>query len=118
MEKHEQADELFSNLLYKGVESLVMHGKHDFVDRDNTLQDFKKGLKQVLIATSLLARGIDVVNCVLVVNYFCPNHQEDYIHRIGRTGRAGMQGTAITFIDPETEGKFGYEVIKVLEGSE
>jgi len=51
-----------------------------------------------MVATSVCARGLDIRHIILVINYFCPNHKEDYIHRIGRTGRAGNKGTAITFI--------------------
>jgi ATP-dependent RNA helicase DDX46/PRP5 len=54
-----------------------------------------------MIATSVCARGLDIKNIVLVLNFKCPNHLEDYIHRIGRTGRAGNKGTAITFITPQ-----------------
>lgn len=53
-----------------------------------------------MIATSVCARGLDIRSIVLVVNFKCPNHLEDYIHRIGRTGRGGNKGTAITFITP------------------
>ena len=53
-----------------------------------------------MIATSVCARGLDIPSIVLVINLKCPNHLEDYIHRIGRTGRAGNRGTAITFITP------------------
>lgn len=52
----------------------------------------------ILVATSVAARGLDVRELVLVLNYDCPNHHEDYVHRVGRTGRAGQKGTAITFI--------------------
>lgn len=66
-----------------------------------------------MVATSIAARGLDVRSLVLVINYRCPNHMEDYIHRIGRTGRAGNKGTAITFITKE-ESKYAWELIKVL----
>lgn len=52
----------------------------------------------ILVATSVAARGLDVRDLQLVLNYDCPNHHEDYVHRVGRTGRAGQKGTAITFI--------------------
>ena len=54
-----------------------------------------------MVATSLCARGLDISHIKLVVNYCCPDHIEDYVHRVGRTGRAGNQGTAVTFITPE-----------------
>ena len=56
-----------------------------------------------MVATSVCARGLDIKSLVLVVNFKCPNHLEDYIHRIGRTGRAGNKGTAITFITPDED---------------
>ena len=54
-----------------------------------------------MIATSVCSRGLDIKDLILVINFKCPNHIEDYTHRIGRTGRAGTKGTAITFITPE-----------------
>lgn len=73
----------------------------DPTDREFTIYDFKKRIKTIMIATSVCARGLDIKEIILVVNFKCPNHLEDYIHRIGRTGRAGNKGTAITFITPQ-----------------
>ena len=61
-------------------------------DRDSVIQDFKQGNIRVLVATSVAARGLDIKALRLVVNLDCPNHYEDYVHRVGRTGRAGMKG--------------------------
>jgi ATP-dependent RNA helicase DDX46/PRP5 len=83
-----------------GYPSLVLHGAMDPDDREFTIYDFKKGVINIMIATSVCARGLDIRSIVLVVNFKCPNHLEDYIHRIGRTGRGGNKGTAITFITP------------------
>jgi ATP-dependent RNA helicase DDX46/PRP5 len=116
VERQNEADELFRDLLKEGYECLVLHGGHDQVDRDFTISDFKKAEKSLMVATSIAARGLDVKNLVLVINYRCPNHMEDYIHRIGRTGRAGNKGTAITFITKE-EMKYAWELSKVLEHS-
>lgn len=58
-------------------------------DREFTIHDFKKGMRTIMVATSVLARGLDIKHICLVINFSCPNHMEDYIHRIGRTGRAG-----------------------------
>ena len=63
----------------------------DQYDRDSIINDFKSGVNRLLIATSVAARGLDVKNLILVVNYSCPNHYEDYVHRCGRTGRAGRK---------------------------
>ena len=54
-----------------------------------------------MVATSVCARGLDIKHLRLVINYMCPNHTEDYVHRVGRTGRAGNKGTAYTFITPD-----------------
>ena len=62
--------------------------------------DFKAARLKLLVATSVAARGLDVKKLVLVVNYDCPNHYEDYVHRVGRTGRAGNKGFAYTFVLP------------------
>lgn len=72
-------------------------------DREFTIHDFKKGIKTIMVATSVAARGLDIRQIILVVNFQCPNHMEDYVHRIGRTGRAGSKGTAITFFTPQDE---------------
>ena len=68
------------------------------------------------IATSVAARGLDVKHLILVVNYDCPNHYEDYIHRCGRTGRAGNKGFAYTFISPDQE-KMSGAIIQAMEQS-
>jgi len=65
---------------------LSLHGAKDQSDRESTINDFKTGVSNVLVATSIAARGLDVKDLVLVVNYEVPNHHEDYVHRVGRTG--------------------------------
>eukprot|EP01056_Protomagalhaensia_sp_Gyna25_P000424 Protomagalhaensia_sp_Gyna_25__423@NODE_11_length_8872_cov_78_828031_g7_i0_p2_GENE_NODE_11_length_8872_cov_78_828031_g7_i0NODE_11_length_8872_cov_78_828031_g7_i0_p2_ORF_typecomplete_len420_score67_24Helicase_C/PF00271_31/3e16KH_1/PF00013_29/0_24UpxZ/PF06603_11/0_41UpxZ/PF06603_11/8_9e03_NODE_11_length_8872_cov_78_828031_g7_i071768435 len=80
------------------------------------LEDFKAKQQTILIATSIASRGIDVRSVVLVINYTCPDHLEDYIHRIGRTGRAGNVGVAYTFILP-SEADRADDIKKVLEES-
>ena len=94
-----------------GYPAQALHGGMDQYDRDSVLSDFKKGLSGLLIATSVAARGLDVKNLILVVNFDCPNHYEDYVHRCGRTGRAGQKGNAFTFIT-EDEGKYAGDVVK------
>ena len=61
----------------------------DQYDRDSIINDFKNGACRLMVATSVAARGLDVKQLILVINYNCPNHYEDYVHRVGRTGRAG-----------------------------
>src|SRR3569833_1751457 len=103
VERQEKADDLLRELLRKGYGCMSIHGGKDQVDRDSTIADFKSGVCPVLIATSVAARGLDVKQLKLVVNYDAPNHLEDYVHRAGRTGRAGNTGTAVTFVTEEQE---------------
>lgn len=80
------------------------------------IQDFKIKTRTILIATSVAARGLDVKDLNLVINYAVPNHFEDYVHRVGRTGRAGATGYAVTFITP-SETRFAPELLKALKAS-
>ena len=73
--------------LQVGYPCLSLHGAKDQSDRESTINDFKTGVSNVLVATSIAARGLDVKDLVLVVNYEVPNHHEDYVHRVGRTGK-------------------------------
>ena len=109
-------DNLFRQLIDSGYPCLALHGGMDQQDRDFTLSDFKAGHRTVLIATSVVARGLDVKDCVLVINYTTPNHYEDYVHRVGRTGRAGRSGTAITLIQPD-EQAIAVELVRGLKES-
>ena len=118
VDKQEHADGLLKDLMNASYTSCAsLHGGIDQYDRDSTITSFKQGKVQILVATSVAARGLDVKNLVLVVNYDCPNHYEDYVHRVGRTGRAGNQGYSYTFITPEQDWYSG-EIIKALELSE
>ncbi|KAI0981529.1 hypothetical protein GJ496_003691 [Pomphorhynchus laevis] len=112
--KQEHADELMKNLMHSSYPCLALHGGIDQYDRDSVISDFKAGVVRLMIATSVAARGIDVKDIILVVNYDCPNHYEDYVHRCGRTGRAGRDGVAVTFITANQE-KLAGDVIKALE---
>jgi ATP-dependent RNA helicase DDX46/PRP5 len=116
MNTQTDADNLFKELLKYAYYPLVLHGGQDADDRDNTISDFKKGIRTLMIATSVCARGLDIKSLVLVVNYQCPHHKEDYIHRIGRTGRAGKKGTAITFLTPQ-EDQYAYDISTALKMS-
>ncbi|PHH68269.1 hypothetical protein CDD80_119 [Ophiocordyceps camponoti-rufipedis] len=103
VERQEKADDLLKELLQKGYPCMSIHGGKDQVDRDSNISDFKKGVVPILIATSVAARGLDVKQLKLVINYDAPNHLEDYVHRSGRTGRAGNKGTAVTFVTPDQD---------------
>ena len=118
VDKQEHADGLLKDLMNASYTSCAsLHGGIDQYDRDSTITQFKKGQIQILVATSVAARGLDVKDLILVVNYDCPNHYEDYVHRCGRTGRAGNKGFAYTFITPDQDWYSG-DIIKALEASE
>ncbi|MEA1786135.1 DEAD/DEAH box helicase [Arenibacter sp. GZD96] len=84
-----------------GIKSAAIHGNKSQAARQKALTDFKEGISKVLIATDIAARGIDVEELSLVINYDLPNIPETYVHRIGRTGRAKASGMAISFCDVE-----------------
>ena len=86
-----------------GIRSHALHGKLDQEARDRRLQELQSGKVQVLVATDVASRGLDVVGLSAVVNYDLPRSTADFVHRVGRTGRAGRKGVAVTFVTPSTE---------------
>lgn len=102
VEKQDSADQLMVQLTLSDYNCMSIHGGKDQVDRKHAIKEFTKDLN-ILIATSIAARGLDVKGLDLVVNFDAPSHIEDYIHRVGRTGRAGRTGTAITFVSVNQE---------------
>ncbi|KAL4934782.1 hypothetical protein BDV06DRAFT_208278, partial [Aspergillus oleicola] len=116
VDRQEAADTLLKELMRKGYPCMSIHGGKDQIDRDSTIEDFKAGIFPVLIATSVAARGLDVKQLKLVVNYDAPNHLEDYVHRAGRTGRAGNTGTAVTFLTEDQE-RYSVDIAKALKQS-
>ncbi len=95
------ADKLSRHLQKAGIETGVIHGNRSQQQRESALQRFKSRDIRVLVATDIAARGIDVSQLECVINYDLPLTAETYVHRIGRTGRAGASGTAISFCSPE-----------------
>lgn len=97
VQSKERAKELYGELAYDKIRVDVIHSDLSQLQRDNVVDDFRAGKTWVLIATDVIARGVDFkgVNCV--INYDFPDSYNAYIHRIGRTGRAGRTGEAITF---------------------
>ncbi|KAJ1185525.1 hypothetical protein NDU88_002317 [Pleurodeles waltl] len=93
----ERAKELFHELIYEGINVDVIHADRTQQQRDNVIQSFRAGKIWVLICTALLARGIDFKGVNMVINYDFPTSSVEYIHRIGRTGRAGHKGKAVSF---------------------
>lgn len=94
------ADETASRLTARGYAAEVLHGDVSQAQREKILRKFRDRTINILVATDVAARGIDVGNLTHVINYSLPQDSESYVHRIGRTGRAGKQGTAITFVSP------------------
>ena len=97
------AGRLASQLDRDGVEAISIHGDRSQPERERALADFKSGAVRVLVATDVAARGLDIESLPLVVNYELPHTAHDYVHRIGRTGRAGATGHAISLVAPEEE---------------
>ncbi len=98
--KH-RADKVARALERAGVRSAAIHGNRSQAQRVRALDEFKHGRCRVLVATDIVARGIDVDGISHVINYDLPNVPEDYVHRIGRTARAGKSGAAFTLLAPE-----------------
>jgi ATP-dependent RNA helicase RhlE len=97
------ADRLARSLEARGIRTATLHSNRSQNQRLRALKDFKSGAVRVLVATDIAARGIDVDGISHVVNYDFPMHPEDYVHRIGRTGRAQAVGDAISFVTPEDQ---------------
>jgi superfamily II DNA/RNA helicase len=93
------ADKLAKNLKERGFQLAAIHGDKTQAQRKKALDSFKDGLVKILLATDVVARGIDIDNVSHVINFDMPQSHEDYIHRIGRTGRANKVGQALTFVE-------------------
>lgn len=100
------ADNLVEKLNKNGIKAVAIHGKKSQGGRNGALADFKDREVDVLVATDLIARGIDIEDLPVVINYELPRSPLDYVHRIGRTGRAGKIGKAISLITPDDEHHF------------
>jgi ATP-dependent RNA helicase RhlE len=101
--KKEEADRVAEELNYSGLKTFAIHGDKSSGVRIRALQAFKEGKTRVLVATDIVARGIDIPSLEVVINYDIPHVTGDFIHRIGRTGRAGRKGLAITLVSPKEE---------------
>ncbi len=95
------ADKLARQLVRDGLSATAIHGDRSQSERSLALDEFKTGKVKLLVATDVAARGIDIDQLPFVINYEIPNTPEDYVHRIGRTGRAGSPGEAISLVSPE-----------------
>ena len=104
------ASELCETLKYSGIHALALHGDMEQFDRNETIIQFRNASAPFLVATDVAGRGIDIQGLDAIINYDVPQQLDRYIHRIGRTGRAGMDGLAITLVNPhQTEGFYGLD---------
>jgi ATP-dependent RNA helicase RhlE len=110
------ANRLTEHLLKQGISAMAIHGNKSQTARTKALADFKSGELQVLVATDIAARGIDIDQLPHVVNFELPNVPEDYVHRIGRTGRAGTPGEAISLVCVD-EAPFLRDIEKLIKRS-
>ncbi|CCK71566.1 putative DEAD-box ATP-dependent RNA helicase DBP1 KNAG_0H01520 [Huiozyma naganishii CBS 8797] len=99
VETKRMADQLTDFLIMQNIRATAIHGDRTQMERERALGAFKSGTADVLVATAVAARGLDIPNVTLVINYDLPGDIDDYVHRIGRTGRAGNTGTAISFFN-------------------
>jgi len=98
-ENKADVDDIHEYLLLKGVEAVAIHGGKEQDEREYAIQSFKEGKKDVLVATDIASKGLDFPNIQHVINFDMPKEIENYVHRIGRTGRCGKTGVATTFIN-------------------
>ena len=110
------ANRLARALERDGINATAIHSNRTQAEREKALADFKIGVVRVLVATDVASRGIDIEELPIVVNYELPYSPEDYVHRIGRTGRAGSSGEAISLVDPE-ECKLLADIERLLKRS-
>ena len=93
------ADQLTDFLILQNFRSTAIHGDRTQIERERALNAFKSGVANILVATAVAARGLDIPNVTLVINFDLPTDIDDYVHRIGRTGRAGNTGVAVSFFN-------------------
>uniref|UniRef100_A0A8C0J557 RNA helicase n=1 Tax=Chelonoidis abingdonii TaxID=106734 RepID=A0A8C0J557_CHEAB len=108
------ADDLSSDFSLQGIPVQSLHGNREQCDREQALDDFKKGRVRILIATDLASRGLDVQDITHVFNFDFPRNIEEYVHRVGRTGRAGRTGEAVTLVT-RNDWRIASELISILE---
>ncbi|CAK9811542.1 Probable ATP-dependent RNA helicase DDX43 [Anthophora quadrimaculata] len=112
--KKSRVDDIASDLALQGVNCQSIHGGREQCDREQALEDLKTGQVQILLATDVASRGIDIEDITHVLNYDFPRDIEEYVHRVGRTGRAGRMGESITFMT-RRDWSHAKELINILE---
>jgi ATP-dependent RNA helicase DDX3X len=114
VERKVTAEQLGRYLRSQGINATEIHGDRSQMEREAALRSFKRGVNRVLVATSVAARGLDIDEVKHVINYDLPQEIDDYVHRIGRTGRAGHSGIASSYFSNGDE-KLAPELIKLLD---
>ncbi|XP_054843650.1 probable ATP-dependent RNA helicase DDX4 isoform X2 [Eublepharis macularius] len=114
VETKKKADFFATLLCQEKIKTTSIHGDREQREREEALHDFRSGRCPVLVATSVAARGLDIENVQHVINVDLPSSVDDYVHRIGRTGRCGNIGKAVSFFDPATDSGIAQPLIKVL----
>lgn len=114
VETKKGCDMLTRSLRMDGFQARAMHGDKSQEERDWVLAQFKSCQSTLLVATDVAARGLDVDDIKMVVNFDMPNDMESYVHRIGRTGRAGKKGIAVSFFVGEKNGRLAKDLIEIL----
>merc|ERR1719220_2016814 len=108
------ADFLATYLCGEGLPTTSIHGDRLQREREEALDDFRRGKMPILVATGVASRGLDIKDVMHVVNYDMPDDVDEYIHRIGRTGRLGNKGRASSFFDGRDDDKLARPLVKVL----
>ncbi|KAM3871275.1 putative ATP-dependent RNA helicase DDX4 [Diretmus argenteus] len=114
VETKKQADFIATFLCQEKIPTTSIHGDREQREREQALWDFRSGTCPVLVATSVAARGLDIPDVQHVVNFDLPKDIDEYVHRIGRTGRCGNTGRAVSFFDPQANGELARSLVKVL----
>jgi probable ATP-dependent RNA helicase DDX4 len=118
VERRRTADFIATYLSEYDFPTTSIHGDRLQREREEALGDFKSGRMGVLVATAVAARGLDIKNVYHVINYDMPHSIDEYVHRIGRTGRVGNRGKATSFYDPEVDAPLARDLIKILQQAE
>uniref|UniRef100_A0A8C7ASQ8 RNA helicase n=1 Tax=Neovison vison TaxID=452646 RepID=A0A8C7ASQ8_NEOVI len=118
VETKKKADFIATFLCQEKISTTSIHGDREQREREQALGDFRCGKCPVLVATSVAARGLDIENVQHVINFDLPSTIDEYVHRIGRTGRCGNTGQAISFFDPDSDNHLAQPLVKVLSDAQ
>ncbi|XP_036382742.1 probable ATP-dependent RNA helicase DDX4 [Megalops cyprinoides] len=118
VETKRKADFIATFLCQENIPTTSIHGDREQREREQALGDFRTGKCPILVATSVAARGLDIEHVQHVVNFDLPSGIDEYVHRIGRTGRCGNTGRAVSFFDPHTDTPLARSLVKVLSGAQ